>query len=250
MPIGRLVPVHQRDSAYAAIDSFIKSQGERAQMVLPERFLLLHKNGDEVPVAATLTKKALAEQTLVIAVVKSISALDLKIRDLEKQAATDALTQVSNRTDFEQYCKSLEDRGARQTDQNLCVLVLDIDNFKEVNDSYGHSVGDEVLKHFTQATKDALREGDRLFRTGGEEFVIISSNLDSNSALTFAERIRSAVKAHPFCHGEHTLHVTCSIGVCVIDASKDSIQEALHRADQAMYQAKHEGKDRITLSPL
>lgn len=248
MHIDQLVPPHRRDNAYIAIDNFIKGEGERAQMVLPERFLLLHKNGGEIPVAATLTKKVLAEQTLVIAVVKSISALDHKIRDLEKQAATDALTQVSNRTEFEQYCKSLAEHGARRADQSLCVLVLDIDNFKRVNDSYGHSVGDEVLKHVTQATKDALREGDRLFRTGGEEFVIISSNLDRDTALTFAERIRLAVKEHPFRNAEHTLHITCSIGVSVVDVSKEGIQAAIESADQAMYQAKHEGKDRSIVS--
>lgn len=246
--IDQLLPQPLRHGAIIAMGDDIQSEGQRTQITLPERLSLLHKNGSEIPVAATFTKKVSAEQTLTVAVIKSISALDHQIRDLEKQATTDALTQVSNRTEFEQYCKNLSDHRVRHADHNLCVLLVDIDNFKKVNDSYGHSFGDEVLKHFAQTVKNALREGDKLFRTGGEEFIIIGSDLDRSHALAFAERVREAVEEHPFTNDERILDITCSIGVSVIDADEDDIQTAIDNADQAMYQAKHEGKNRSILS--
>jgi diguanylate cyclase (GGDEF)-like protein/PAS domain S-box-containing protein len=251
MSIDQLLSDQSCKDSIVAKDKYTQTEGESSQMVVPERLLLRHKNGAQIPVTATLTRKVLAEQTLVIAVIKSISALDTKIRDLEKQATTDPLTQVSNRSEFENYCSSLasnQARGGREGDQNFCVLMLDIDNFKNVNDTYGHGIGDDVLRHFSQAVKFALREGDKLFRTGGEEFVIISNYLNIDNALAFAERIRLAVKEYPFHDGEHTLHITCSIGVSVINTSKEDIQTAIDAADQAMYQAKKEGKDRCVLS--
>lgn len=244
MTIAELLPEGLHGDAWATMNEYLHNS--RSAPNLPERLLLRHHNGDEIAVTITLSKKTTAEQTLVIAVVKSLSALDKKIRHLEKQATTDALTQVGNRADFEQYCTHLRPQG-RSADQHLCVLLLDIDNFKKVNDSYGHHLGDEVLKHFSKAVQDALREGDKLFRTGGEEFVVISNNLDRHNALTFAERIRLAVKERPFNDGEHTLYITCSIGASVIDTGGEDIQTAVEQADHAMYQAKREGKDRCVI---
>lgn len=247
MTIDQLLPEDTRQDSCAAIEKYIHDDENLAHTSLPERLLLRNKDGNEVPVTATLTKKVAEEQILVMAIVKNIAALDHHIRDLEKQTNTDALTQVSNRKEFEQYCQNIATYGARQADQRLGVLMLDIDNFKKVNDSYGHSVGDDVLKHFTHTIKGVLREGDKLFRIGGEEFVIISNDLDCDNALTFAERIRTAVKEGPFEDGIRTLSVTCSIGVSLIDPDKVDIHASVERADQAMYKAKREGKDRSVL---
>jgi diguanylate cyclase (GGDEF)-like protein len=93
-----------------------------------------------------------------------------------------------------------------------------------------------------------LREGDRLFRTGGEEFIVVTTNLDSRGAMAFAERIRLAVKHHSIHCGELQLQLTCSVGVCVIDSGTSDLQHAVRLADRAMYQAKGRGKDCCVLA--
>lgn len=246
--LEQLVPPHQRNTSYMSIDRYIHDESSHDSLNLPNRLSLLHKSGQELPVSVSLTKKKRGNQTLLIAIIKNMSHYNDKLRDLEKKAFTDSLTQTLNRAAFQSFAERVTVYELRSSDRSFCVLLMDIDNFKSINDRYGHDTGDKVLQHFSKVVKSVLRHGDRLFRTGGEEFVIITANVDEYSARQFAERIRQAVQNRPVKHGISQIRITCSIGVCVMDSDKRDIPQAVKRADEAMYRAKHSGKNRVRLS--
>lgn len=245
MTLVHLLPENRRDDTANLMQRYLQREPENSSLNLQ----LQHQNGAEIPVAVTLTKKVLEDQTLVIALVKSIEKLDDKIRSLEKKASTDPLTKAENRSEFEDFCRRVNLHVLRKSDFSFCVMMLDIDDFKNINDTYGHKTGDQALAEFSQVVQDTLRDGDRLFRTGGEEFIVISANVPPQDALAFGERIRNAVAAHSVVSGDLTLHLTCSIGICVVDSSTADLEEAVHRADEAMYQAKRKGKNCCAIAP-
>ena len=128
--------------------------------------------------------------------------------------------------------------------------MLDLDDFKAVNDRYGHQTGDEVLRGIAEACKQELRAGDLIGRYGGEEFVIVLPQSSSRQAEACGERICRHIACVPFHCGDETVHVTASIGVCGTDMlSKQAItaDRLIQLADEALYTAKHRGKNRVQL---
>jgi diguanylate cyclase (GGDEF)-like protein/PAS domain S-box-containing protein len=248
MVLAQLMPERLREPANAAMRDYLQRQNDNPSVNLPDPLPLLHRDGHEIPVAVTLSKKIHEDHTLVVALIKSVARLDDKIRNLQKKASTDPLTQTFNRSEFEDFCRRINLHELRKSDLTFCVLLLDIDNFKKINDQHGHAAGDRALTEFSQVVQHTLREGDRLFRTGGEEFIVVATNADEEGALAFAERIRLAVKNHTIIIGDLHLSLTCSIGVCVTDAATPDLQHAVKSADQAMYQAKRKGKDCCVLA--
>ena len=161
---------------------------------------------------------------------------------IEYLANHDALTDLPNR-------QLLNDRigqaivHARRTHLHLATLMLDLDRFKFVNDSYGHPVGDALLQEVARRLQHAVREGDTVARQGGDEFVILLTDLpDSDTAEDIAKKVL-AVFAEPFLLGEHTLHVSTSIGASVFPADGDSGDTLLKTADAALYSAKDKGRN-------
>jgi len=120
------------------------------------------------------------------------------------------------------------------------LLLLDIDHFKQINDSHGHSRGDEVLRRIGKLLRELTREIDTVARVGGEEFAILLPGIDEQGAVTAAERIRKKVQSHQWKHGA----VTMSIGVTVLKDGDDR-ERVLNRVDRALYQAKRNGRNRI-----
>jgi diguanylate cyclase (GGDEF)-like protein/PAS domain S-box-containing protein len=243
MTVVHLLPESGRGDTEHLMRQYLQREPENSSLNLPDRLQLQHKNGAEVPVAVTFSKKVQEDQILVIALVKSIEKLDDKIRSLEKKASTDPLTKAENRREFEDFCQRINLHALRKSDFTFCVMMLDIDNFKVINDSYGHKTGDVALAEFSRTVQHTLRDGDRLFRTGGEEFVVISVNVPPEDALAFGDRVRQAVEEHEIAAGDVCLRLTCSIGICVVDSSTADLEDAVQRADQAMYRAKRKGKN-------
>lgn len=243
LTLMELLPEERRSDSASLMQRYLQHEPESSSLNLPDRLLLLHKSGAEIPVAVTLSKKVQEDQTLVIALVKSMEKLDDKIRSLEKKASIDPLTKAENRSGFEDFCKRVNLHALRKSDFTFCVMMLDIDNFKVINDSHGHKTGDVALAEFSRIVQTTLRDGDRLFRTGGEEFVVVSVNVPPEDALAFGERVRQAVEEHEIVAGDVRLRLTCSIGICVVDSSTADLEDAVQRADQAMYQAKRKGKN-------
>ena len=162
-------------------------------------------------------------------------------------AMNDVLTGVHNRRYLEeQLVKELA--FAARHGAALAVLLLDLDHFKQVNDSLGHPVGDEVLREFAELVRRSARAEDTVGRYGGEEFVIICRQTGPHGAVVNAERIRQVTAAHTFCAETHRLQLTVSIGVAAFDNVEGfTPQNILACADHALYEAKQSGRDRAVV---
>ena len=163
-------------------------------------------------------------------------------RAAEAQASTDALTGLPNRRYFEEFCGLLARR--RRSDDAVGVLMVDIDKFKVLNDTYGHATGDQVLQAVGGAIVAAVREDDVPARFGGEEFVVLLRNPGTDIAFEVGERVRSAV-AELDLRRWGVPGVSVSVGVAVSRHADQSIDELIDLADQALYRAKRGGRDRV-----
>jgi two-component system cell cycle response regulator len=166
-----------------------------------------------------------------------LKALNQKLQSL---AVTDGLTGLHNHRAFQDYLEE-QFQVAMRNKQPLAVILMDVDHFKQYNDTYGHQAGDEVLRQVAQILQANVREGDFVARYGGEEFVIVLPRTDLESAVAVAERLREAVQS-----AEWRLRpVTGSFGVACIRPDMETRQELIEAADQALYQAKKNGRNRV-----
>lgn len=174
--------------------------------------------------------------------------VDKNTLQLEYQAGTDSLTGLFNRLHFSRFIEQ-ELIRLRQVQGTSAILLIDIDNFKRVNDSYGHPIGDEVLQFVALTLKQNTREGDIASRFGGEEFMILMSGASLKTATQRAEQLRLAVSELTLPCLPKEVRVTISIGVSLLDISKDNpIDTAYREADKALYAAKSAGRNRVACS--
>jgi two-component system cell cycle response regulator len=159
-------------------------------------------------------------------------------------ALTDSLPGLYNRRYMEVHLQKLLQKNELNK-KELCVLLLDIDHFKIVNDTHGHGVGDEILKTFAFRLKDSLRSFDLVARLGGEEFVAILPDVSVDMAHFVSERLRRSIADKPFkCSAEGgAISITTSVGGAIIEAGNHTVQSVLERADRALYQAKNDGRN-------
>lgn len=166
------------------------------------------------------------------------------LKRLSKEVLVDPLTQILNRRGLIQAFES--QRGCLESSRNMALGVLDIDNFKLLNDKFGHHVGDEALKFTVKNLKEELLAGSTLARYGGEEFVVLFPNTSVNEAQKILARIQLIMSSSWFNSGNDKLIVTFSAGVTQY-GTNESIEEALQRADKGLYEAKRTGKNRTCL---
>jgi len=161
-------------------------------------------------------------------------------------AVTDQLTGLHNRRYMESHLATLV-QDASSRGKPLSLLVCDIDYFKAINDNFGHDVGDDVLREFATRVRKSIRGIDLACRFGGEEFVVVMPETDMAVAAVVAERIRRRIAGEPFpiLKGSGTIEVTISIGIAAIAQADDSPETILRRADQALYRAKRDGRNRV-----
>jgi two-component system cell cycle response regulator len=165
------------------------------------------------------------------------------VRELESLSRKDALTGVLNRRCFDEAL-SQEVARAKRHGQALGVVMLDIDHFKAINDTHGHPGGDHVLRWFARTVKAALREGDTLFRYGGEEFAVLLPHADGEGVLAAARRIVDTVAGAPIHVDGKAIRVTTSAGAACLDARTGSGESLVAGADRALYDAKKAGRNR------
>jgi diguanylate cyclase (GGDEF)-like protein len=169
------------------------------------------------------------------------------ISTIEQLAIIDDLTQVFNRRQMYKILndqKALGDRGIHP----FSICIFDLDHFKIVNDTFGHSAGDIVLKTVAQEAQKNLRNIDHIARYGGEEFILILTNMETREAMICAERIREMIKELVFENMPEKFRITISVGVTEYQ-SGEFIQDAINRADKALYRAKANGRDRVEYEP-
>jgi two-component system cell cycle response regulator len=166
---------------------------------------------------------------------------------LEVLAHTDPLTQVVNRRALFTRLGAELDR-AKRYQSVMSVLMLDIDHFKDVNDTHGHLAGDDVLREVAGLLQSAIRSVDVVARFGGEEFVVVLPETPLAGAVTFAERIRAQIEMHPFCPEQGPFSITVSVGVAAFPSEGvESIEDLFARADDALYRAKAEGRNAVAV---
>jgi len=166
---------------------------------------------------------------------------------LFRLAMTDTMTGTSNRRAFMELSQREISRAGRHG-HALSVLMMDIDKFKSINDTFGHAVGDEAIKHLVACAEAVLRPEDTVGRLGGEEFAVIMPYTNAEQAATVGERIRAHVEATVLTASTgQQIPFTVSIGVCPVDAADETVEPALNHADMALYQSKTGGRNRVTL---
>lgn len=171
----------------------------------------------------------------------------LLYRDALQSANTDPLTGLNNRAALEAALRREIDLAQRH-ETPLSLVVVDIDHFKTINDTYGHTVGDNAIQAFASCAVRTTRGSDILFRYGGEEFVALLSNTGSNGALLLAERLRRAVSDMPLVCGDTCFNMSISAGLTTL-VPGDTGESLFSRADCGLYLAKQEGRNRVRIAP-
>ncbi|MDY3199009.1 MAG: GGDEF domain-containing protein, partial [Pseudomonadaceae bacterium] len=211
------------------------------EMLLP---LFANRQSEANPTHTMQLLRDLREQA------KSISYhLDLLFeQNNELESGRDVLTRLLNRK-YLSVVLNKQITYARSTGGSFAVLALDLDHFKQINDSHGHEAGDLVLQQVAALMLNHSRAGDYLFRMGGEEFLMIMVDVNDHSAAKAADNIRRAIAAETFrLPQDVTMHLTVSLGLAVYNGHPD-YQQLLRRADDALYQAKNNGRNRVVIAP-
>lgn len=176
----------------------------------------------------------------VLVELSDITEVEMQKKSFEKLAITDKLTGLTNRFQFDVlFAHALH--NAKRYSESLSLIMFDIDYFKNVNDTFGHNIGDVTLQHVAQTISQRLRSSDIFARWGGEEFMILLPKSGYDEAMKLAEDLRACVEREPF---ETIGHITISFGVAVMEADDDEAS-LLQRADKALYKAKHQGRNRV-----
>ena len=166
-------------------------------------------------------------------------------------AVVDPLTGLNNRHFLDAYMDKLISRSKRRNTP-ISLLITDIDKFKRVNDTYGHDAGDEALREFARRLRGTVRGADLACRFGGEEFLVLMPDTTEQMAVQVAERLRKSIEEMPFdITGESDpLSVTTSVGVTSFNPELDDSKTLLKRADNALYEAKSQGRNRVVLKEV
>lgn len=214
------------------------------------RVFLHHKEGHRIPVNIRVVPIADHDGTIIggaefFSEITAQEALENRIRELEQLTLIDPLTQLPNRVNV-QNALNTHFYEMKRLNTKFGMLFFDIDHFKNFNDTYGHDIGDKVLKTVANTLQAARRPYDLTGRWGGEEFVSLIRNVNKDQLGTVAERQRRLIQSSSIRHQEKRLKVTVSIGATVVNA-KDTEDSLIKRADQLMYQSKHNGRNRVTL---
>ena len=184
------------------------------------------------------------QRVIIVGIAEDITEKKQLEGELQRLATTDVLTQSSNRRHFFDCARQAFDK-AREEGEPLSFLLLDIDDFKQINDSYGHQEGDQVLQRIADSGKAVLRRGDLFGRIGGEEFAAVFPGCTAQVAEQIAERLQREIQRLSFSHGQQVYGVTVSQGLTGLGDGDASLDALFARADAAMYQAKRQGKNQI-----
>ena len=168
---------------------------------------------------------------------------------LQKMADTDFLPGLMNRRAFLAVADDAVE-FCRRYKRGMATLMIDIDHFKKINDTHGHAAGDDAIKRIAEIINQSIRTTDKAARFGGEEFVVLLREIDQETALLLADRIRRSIEEETIRHGEIAFPATVSIGVAINAEGDRDVQDMIERADQGLYVAKKTGRNRTFLMPV
>jgi diguanylate cyclase (GGDEF)-like protein/PAS domain S-box-containing protein len=203
------------------------------------------KDGTEIAVSISLSAVRIRDQWHAVGILRDETARQAQERELKRLATTDHLTGLANRRHFLGQIM-LELERFKRYGKPVALLMLDLDHFKQVNDTYGHAIGDVALQHFASIALTVLRRTDLIGRLGGEEFAALLPDTNLDGAFHLAERLRWALSSLPAPGGEEReVRLTVSIGVTPFLSMDSDVNVILIRADQALYRAKQSGRNRV-----
>ena len=213
---------------------------------------LHHKEGQRVPVIIRIVPLKNEKNEIIGAVElffenKQVKSLEDKINDLRKENYKDELTDINNRKFLEEVLDEIISRDDIKKD-NIAFCFLDIDDFKHINDTYGHLVGDKILSMVAKTLKNNVRHADKAFRWGGDEFALILFDIENDEKLKkLLKRLQSLINGSFINHKQNELSVTMSFGAAKLKKD-DTLKSLTKKADKNMYESKKMGKDAITIS--
>ncbi len=208
----------------------------------------LHRDDHEFPVELAIAAVMTEGKPEFSAFIRDITERKHAEAELREMATTDFLTGLANRRHFIARMTDELARLQRLDNPYTAVLMLDLDHFKRINDTHGHATGDAILKHFAALIRDALRKIDTVGRVGGEEFAIILPGANLDEAKVFAERLRQKVETTPLTLDDTAISITVSIGITAMKATDAGADTVLIRADEALYRAKENGRNRVEVA--
>jgi diguanylate cyclase (GGDEF)-like protein/PAS domain S-box-containing protein len=218
-------------------------------VALAENSVLVNKDGVEVPIqdSAAPIRDRIGNVIGAVMVFHDISKESRLFRQLSYQASHDTLTGLINRREFENRLVEALDRTHSNPDQEHALLYLDLDQFKVVNDTFGHTAGDELLRQISELVQANIRSTDTLARLGGDEFGILLERCTEDRAMEVAEAIRMAIESYRFTWQESFTTVRGSLGVVLVNSECDSVASIMSSADVACYSAKDMGRNKTHL---
>ncbi len=226
---------------------------------LPVVMLTVKEGSDDIVKALRLEANdyvtKTAEFPVILARIQAQLALNSLLKQVQRMAVEDPLTKVYNRRGFVELAEKEHSRAkrygdlppARRPGTALQGIVADLDDFKRVNDTHGHKVGDQVLVAVARRCRRQLRACDLLGRWGGEEFAVLLPETDLEGARRCGERLRRAVGSEPVETDAGPLRITLTAGIASLDAAEGDLEELFHRADRALYEGKRTGKNRVVV---
>lgn len=208
--------------------------------------VLVSKQKKDAIHQSTIDKRVSVLQQHLSEMTQRISTVNEQSKQMEQELLRDPLTGASNRRAYDRNIETEMNRYKRYQ-RPFSLLLLDVDHFKKVNDTYGHAIGDKCLQEIIKRIQPTLRETDFLARYGGEEFIVILPETTGEIARETAERLRSVVENIAFLHKKDQVTITISIGVTEVTASDATHESIFQRTDQALYEAKRSGRNRVVL---
>ncbi len=231
-----------REIALNSIDSYSDSNREFAKISDLQRGLIEEREDNNLTqrfmeIQASLTREVERAGEI-------ITMLTDRIHELESKVSIDPLTKVYNRRAMEHYLARFIEHNNGGNTLPMHLMMIDIDNFKSINDTYGHIAGDKILILLANLLKKTLRDSDKIFRYGGEEFIVALNRVSTGGVQVVAERINVLMRKNRLKYRDREFGVTLSLGVTMMQPG-DTIESLVERADRALYQAKANGKDQI-----
>jgi len=249
--IGLLLPQDLRKRHTGLVDGFVQ-EDEGSARYMGERGRRIHglrRDGTVFPAEISIMRSGDVDTPVMVAIVRDMSDQRHLEQALHNLASTDSLTGVLNRRAFTERVEPVL-AAAHELGRPVSVLLMDLDNFKRLNDTYGHAVGDLAITQASNSFADCLRKTDLLCRWGGEEFVALLPQANARAAFAIAERVRGRIEEDRLYSADvrEAVRFTASIGIAVRTQGAETFDNLLNRADAALYQAKQEGRNRVIVA--
>lgn len=247
MPVTDLMMIVNEHTRSTCENPVVRCLKEGRVITLPENSVLITKNGDEVPIqdSAAPIRDRIGNIIGSVMVFHDVSKESRLFRQLSYQASHDTLTGLINRREFENRLVSALDATRDNTEETHALLYVDLDQFKVVNDTFGHTAGDALLRQLSESIQTNIRSTDVLARLGGDEFGIFLERCSQERAIEVAEAIRGSIEGYRFEWQDSFTTVRCSIGVVLVTNENADVAGLMSSADVACYSAKDMGRNQV-----